>query len=170
MTPGAEAVFNEDGGMVDADASVAASSTGATAAGAEIRTRVTRVALDLDGDRPRVRTDDGDITARHVVVAAGAWTSDLLPDLPDLDLPIRVTRQAWFTMRPDNPAPVGPGRMPVWCDYDTMYYGFPDHGPGLKIADDTPGREVASRRVEPRRRPGRAGDPDGVSSRATPND
>jgi sarcosine oxidase len=62
--------------------------------------------------------------------------------VPDLALPIRVTGQTWFTMRAADPAAVGPDRIPVWCDYDTMYYGFPDHGPGLKVADDTPGREV----------------------------
>ena len=24
-------------------------------------------------------------------------------------------------------------------DYDTLYYGFPDYGPGIKVADDKPG-------------------------------
>jgi sarcosine oxidase len=50
---------------------------------------------------------------------------------------------------------VSPDRVPVWADYETMFYGFPDHGPGLKIADDTPGVEVdpdapaADRRIDP---------------------
>jgi sarcosine oxidase len=109
-------------------------------------TRVT--ALDATGGRDGVRltTDDGStIEADRVVIAGGAWTNDLLPDL---HLPIRVTRQAWYEMRAADPPAVGPDRIPVWCDYDTMYYGFPDHGPGLKIADDTPGREVVPGSVE----------------------
>jgi sarcosine oxidase len=142
MPAGARAVFNEDGGMVDADAAVAAFIAGARSAGAEIRHGTRVRGLDLghvDAGNVRVQLDGETIAARHVVVAAGAWTSDLLPDLAS---PIRVTQQSWFTMRPRNRAPVEPSQVPVWCDYDTMYYGFPDHGPGLKIADDTPGREV----------------------------
>ena len=97
------------------------------------------MAVDAGAGGVRVTTDDGEIIADHVVIAGGAWTSDLLPDL---HLPIRVTGQTWFTMRAAGTAQVGPERVPVWCDYDTMYYGFPDHGAGLKIADDTPGRDV----------------------------
>jgi sarcosine oxidase len=139
MTRNAEAVFLADGGMVDADACVATFLELALRDGAEIRPTETVRALDLDADRPVVRTDGATIRARHVVVAAGAWTSRLLPGLA---LPLRVTRQSFFTMRPERAGAVGPDRVPVWCDYDTMFYGFPDHGPGLKIADDTPNREV----------------------------
>ena len=145
MTEGSEGVFNPDGGFVDADACAAAFLDGARAAGAEIRERVRVRSLEVTAGRVRLDTDDGELTADHVVIACGAWTTDLLPDLP---LPIRVTRQTWFTMRPADPATLGPDRMPVWCDYDTLYYGFPDHGPGLKIADDTPGREVSPDAIE----------------------
>jgi sarcosine oxidase len=73
--------------------------------------------------------------------------------LPVADLPIRVTRQTFHTFRPSDPAAVSPDRVPVWCDYDRLWYGFPDHGPGLKIADDNPAREVdpdaVDRRLDP---------------------
>lgn len=139
MTPGAVGVLSPDGGMIDADAALTAFVEGARAAGARIREDTRVLALDLDGGGVRLRTSSGDIAARHVVIAAGAWTGALLPDLR---LPIRITQQTWFTMRPADPQAVAPSHVPVWADYDTMYYGFPDHGPGLKIADDTPGREV----------------------------
>ena len=139
LTPGSVGVLNHDGGMVDADASVAAFVSGARLAGAELRTRTRVVRLDLDGERPRIVTDRGVVIARHVVIAAGAWTNRLLPDLR---LPIRVTRQHWFTMRPASMAPLGPDHLPVWADYDTMSYGFPDHGWGMKVAHDVPGPEV----------------------------
>ena len=32
-----------------------------------------------------------------------------------------------------------PASLPVYADYDTRYYGFPLHGPGIKVADDTRG-------------------------------
>jgi sarcosine oxidase len=139
MTPGAEGIFFAEGGMIDAEAAVATMLDQARKRGAEVRARVAVRSLELGGDRPVATTDAGTIRARHVVVAAGAWTARLLPEF---ELPIRVTRQSFFTMRPDLPRAVAPDRVPVWCDYDTMYYGFPDHGPGLKIADDTPNREV----------------------------
>jgi sarcosine oxidase len=139
ITRRAEGVFLADGGMVDADAAVAAFLDLANRSGGEARFGVRVLGLELDGERPVLRTTGGRIRARHVVVAAGAWTAKLLPALV---LPVRVTRQSWFTMRPSDPAAVAPDRVPVWCDYETMFYGFPDHGPGLKIADDTPNREV----------------------------
>jgi sarcosine oxidase len=154
MTAGAEGVLIEDGGMVDAAAAVAAFLDGARAAGAEIREGMRIVAVDLDGDRPRVTTEAGRLTADHVVIAAGAWTNDLLPDLR---LPIRVTGQTWVTMQPGLPAAVDPSQVPVWCDYETMLYGFPDHGPGLKIADDTPGAAVDPHAVRQAGAPGAAG-------------
>jgi len=139
MTSGSEGVFLPKGGMLDADACVAAFLAEAKRGGATVLADMPVTGLDLDGDRPLVRTAAGVLRARHVVVAAGAWTLRLLPDLA---LPIRVTRQTFYTYRPSDPAAVSPDRMPVWCDYETSLYGFPDHGPGLKIADDNPGREV----------------------------
>ena len=47
--------------------------------------------------------------------------------------------------------------MPVWCDYETFLYGFPDHGPGLKIADDNPNaRSTRPRSIDRRSRRGAA--------------
>jgi sarcosine oxidase len=148
MPAGAEGVFNPDGGFVDADAAVGAFQAGARASGATFLERTRVVGLDARGDGVELTTDDGaSVSACHVILAGGAWTNDLVPALR---LPIRVTGQTWLTMRPADPAAVCPERVPVWCDYDTMFYGFPDHGPGLKIADDTPGRDVDPHDLERR--------------------
>ena len=74
-----------------------------------------------------------------MIVAAGSWTRRLLPEA---QIPVRVTRQGFYTFQPSQPVAVAPDRVPVWCDYDLLWYGFPDHGPGLKIADDNPNVEV----------------------------
>jgi sarcosine oxidase len=139
MPSDSEGVFLLKGGMLDADACVAAFLAEAQRVGATVLADMPMTGLDLDGERPLVQTAAGVLRARHIVVATGAWTSRLLPDLA---LPVRVTRQTFYTYRPREAAAVSPDRMPVWCDYETSLYGFPDHGPGLKIADDNPGREV----------------------------
>jgi sarcosine oxidase len=138
-TPGADAVFLPRGGMLDADACVAAFQAGARARGAELLAEAAVHPIELGVDRPIVRTARGSFRARHVVVATGAWTRHLLPDAA---LPVRVTRQGFYTYRPSDPVAVSPDRVPVWCDYDRLWYGFPDHGPGLKVADDNPSAEV----------------------------
>ena len=150
VTAGSEAIFLPRGGMLDADAAVAAFQRGAAARGAEILAGTRVLGIDLDGDRPVVRTESATVRAEHVVVAAGSWTTRLLPDAA---IPVRVTRQTFYSYRPSDPAAVGPDRVPVWCDYDRLWYGFPDHGPGLKIADDNPAGEVdptaVDRRLDP---------------------
>lgn len=139
MPPGSEGVFLPNGGMLDGDACVSALLAEAMVAGATVLAGTTVTRMDFEADRPLVQTTAGPIRARHIVVSAGAWTRALLSHLA---LPIRVTRQSFYTYRPSDPSVVSPERMPVWCDYEASLYGFPDHGPGLKIADDNPGHEV----------------------------
>src|SRR5205085_2743540 len=109
MTRGAEAVFNPDGGMVDADAAVAAFVAGARASGATIREDVRVTDIAASGAGVRIATFDGpDVFADRVVIAAGAWTNRLMTTAGrDAALPIRVTRQTWFTMQPADGAAVG---------------------------------------------------------------
>jgi sarcosine oxidase len=139
LPAGAEGVFLPRGGMLDADACVGAFQLEAERLGATIVQQAPVTSLELGDERPTVRTSAGDIRARHVVIAAGAWTTRLLPAL---GLSVRVTRQGFYTFHPADPAAVGPDRLPVWADVDTSDYGFPDHGPGLKVANEVPGPEV----------------------------
>lgn len=92
-------------GIVMAEKVVAAQLDLATAAGAELRFGSTVSGLSRSKGRPVVRTSDGDVAARHVVIAAGAWA----PTFHDVDQ-LCVTRQVvfWFeaddleTWRPDQ--------------------------------------------------------------------
>ncbi len=83
-----------------------------------------------------VETAAGDVVgAEHLVLAAGPWVGELVPDLR---LPLRVERECpcWFTPTVD-PASVGADRLPVWVmeDGGTTFYGLP-HDPelGLKVS------------------------------------
>jgi sarcosine oxidase len=88
-------VFEADAGIVRPEAAVHAAVRVARSRGAELRvtTRVRRIEEDADG--VSVGTDEGTERASSVIVAAGAWTDALLPELRSR---LTVTRQvqAWF--------------------------------------------------------------------------
>lgn len=127
-------VFQPDGGFLDVEPSIAAMLTLAKAQGAELRTNEAVHAIKPGPNMVHVETDRGSIDATTVIVAAGAWTSKLLPDLP---AELRVTRQvqAWF--QAEDAAPFGPGRLPVFLleSRHGVHYGFPPYGgSGVKVA------------------------------------
>ena len=128
------AVYQPDGGFLRAEPAIRALLARARAAGAELRTGETVRAIEPRGEGVRVVTTRGAIDAGCAVVAAGAWVKALLPELP---VPIRVTRQvlAWFA--PRDPALFSKDRFPVFLleNADGMFYGFPDDGTGsVKVA------------------------------------
>jgi sarcosine oxidase len=90
-----------------------------------------------------VRTGKGQYGAEKLLVACGAWTAGLLPEL---GLPLVAQRQVqlWFEpLEPGSPGSKGepgafsPGRFPVfiWEDEPGRFiYGFPELGDGVKVA------------------------------------
>jgi sarcosine oxidase len=104
--------FETGAGIVRPEAAVHASVRVACHRGAELRTsaRVRHVVEDATG--VSVETDEGTERASAVVIAAGAWTPVLLPELAPL---LTVTRQvqAWFAPTAGTSA----AAMPCWlCD------------------------------------------------------
>ena len=65
--------------------------------------------IDLDGPRPVIVTDALEIVAERLIVSAGAWVKRLLPELP---LPLQVTRQQVLYFRPADPAPFADRPVP----------------------------------------------------------
>jgi glycine/D-amino acid oxidase-like deaminating enzyme len=110
------------------------------ARGGELRegVRVTRV--EPAGDGGRVLLEDGStLAADRVVVTAGPWVHDVLPDV---DLPVRPTRQQVCYLAGLPPERFGVGAFPVFL-VGMHYYGFPLHGPGwLKVGSHAFGAEV----------------------------
>lgn len=99
-------------GRLHADRAVAALQAQASAEGAELRhyQRVGRIEPTVSG--VRIRLGDDTLTADQVVVAAGAWTSDLLAD--HLPLPaVRTTQEQPVHLRPVDPA----GRWPSFIHH-----------------------------------------------------
>jgi sarcosine oxidase len=100
--------------------------------------------LRFDEPVSRWQPDDGHIgvftgvgryRAKHLIVSAGAWVGSLFPGMR---LPLRTERQVqhWFEPVADADS-FSPARCPIhlWqFDGDRFFYGFPDHGGGVKVA------------------------------------
>jgi glycine/D-amino acid oxidase-like deaminating enzyme len=96
--------------------------------GVHIHPQTTAASLLYEMDRVvGVCTEDGDtIFADHTVVAMGAWTKLLVPDIAPF---IRTTGHPVFHLKPADPRPFESARFPVWSDDASAsgWYGFPLH-------------------------------------------
>jgi sarcosine oxidase len=101
--------FEANAGIVRPEATVHAAVAVARARGAEIRVGLRVRSIVEDDAGVTVETDEGSERAAAVIVAAGAWTSLLMPELAPL---LTVTRQvqAWFAPTAGTDA----AAMPCW--------------------------------------------------------
>jgi len=126
-------VVQPDGGVLAAEPAIKAQLDFAQAAGAELRTGETVMAIEPHRGGVQVKTDRGTIEAGSAIIAAGPWLSKVLPDLA---APLRVTRQvmAWF--EPRDVGLFSPDRFPVFMIESArgIHYGFPLDAIGVKFA------------------------------------
>jgi sarcosine oxidase len=131
------ALYDPGAGMIRPEVAIEAQLVQAERAGAELR--FGERAIDWRpgaGGGIEVETGGEVLAAGHLVIAAGAWTNDLVPDLA---LPLEVERipVVWFEPDPTGAAGLGLGRLPVWIvetEFDGAFYGFPyDPATGLKV-------------------------------------
>jgi sarcosine oxidase len=131
---GEVAIYQEDGGILNASAIVSANVRLAVQHGAQIREncKIERITNDKTGVTITTNADTKQSeTFDRVIVTAGAWISELFPDVA---LPLTITRQTLAYFAPGNPAAFA--HLPVWIDAATHWYGFPHDSqiPGVKIA------------------------------------
>lgn len=122
------AVYQADSGIVDAARANATHVGLARAAGATVRDRTPVRALRPRGERVEVVTDRETYLAERVVLAADAWTNDLLGDV-GRQLPLTVTQEQVTYYATPNLRDFAPDRFPVfmWHGADN-FYGFPVYG------------------------------------------
>ena len=127
-------VIQPEGGFLDVEPSIAAQLALATAAGAEIRSGESAQAVEPGASTVRIVTDRGTVEAGTAIVAAGAWTKSLLPELA---APLRVTREVTGWFDPVHASLFSADRFPVFIitSRHGMHYGVPPHGgTGVKVA------------------------------------
>ncbi len=133
VPPEFEAVYQPEAGFLPADRAIVAHVTLARKLGADVRENEAVRSWSAGADRITVVTAAGTYEAGSLVLAAGAWTSRLLPRLNGLAVPERQV-VGWFET-------AGPhfalGAFPVFifeCPEMGTFYGFPERGSeGFKI-------------------------------------
>ena len=135
--PETVALYEERAGFVRPEASVAAHLDRATSLGADLRFGEPVVSWEASEDWVLVETEAGTYEAGSLVFSAGSWASRLLPDLK---LPLEVTRQVMYWFEPEGRREQFlPPRFPIFIwepDDGNMFYGFPaqDGETGVKAA------------------------------------
>jgi sarcosine oxidase len=145
LDPGFSALWDPGAGFIRSDRAIAGLLELARLGGAELQfgERVSGWRAARDGG-VEVTTDAATYRAPHLVIAAGAWTPSMLPDVR---LPLEIERVPVFWFEPTvAPGKLGADRLPVWIvdTADGAFYGFAhDPGLGLKVARHYSGDVIA---------------------------
>jgi sarcosine oxidase len=155
-------LFQERSGLVDPSRANRAHQALARALGATLLDRTPVHGLRDAGGEVEVTTAAGAFRAPHVVIAADAWTNDLLASF-ERRLPLTITQEQVTYFECPDPAAFAPERFPIWIWMDEpCFYGFPTYGePGPKAAQDVGGEETTPS--------GRSFEPDGNTLRRVRN-
>jgi len=133
-----DAVYTADTGMVHASRSVATMQLHARARGAAPmeHTRVQSITPQSSGN-VRIETSNGLYFAGKVILAADAWTNELLRPL-GRGVPLTMMQEQVTYFKPSDPDAFKPAKFPVWIwGGDEWFYGFPTFGePTIKAARD----------------------------------
>lgn len=154
------ALYQAEGGLVDARRSIATHAALARAHGATILDNTKVLALTPTPDGVTVETSAGVFQARRVVVAADAWTNQVLAGV-GARFPLTVTQEQVTYFATPNLREFAPDRFPIWIwhggdDGSGWFYGFPIYGEvATKAGEDVGGDVVTAdtRTFEPNRRP-----------------
>ncbi len=141
-----EAVYQPDGGLVDAARANAVHINLARARGATVlpNARVWGVRPLAEG--VEVRTEAGTFTARRLVVTAGAWTNDILRHV-NAEIPLTVTQEQVTYFQTPRLRDFAPDRFPIWIWHggdDDCFYGFPVYGEVATKAGQDLGGDVVT--------------------------
>lgn len=144
LPAGTVGLFQERGAIVPAGRGTRLMQDLARRHGAVLRDRSPVTGLrDLGAGGLEVEAGGTTYRCRGVVVAADAWTNDVLAGLGHR-VPLTVTLEQATYFAPDRPSLFEPGRLPLWIWMDEpSFYGFPSYGePTVKAAQDCGGPVV----------------------------
>jgi sarcosine oxidase len=134
-------LYQPDAGLADPNRANVAHQRLAREHGATLRDRTPVTALRAVHGEVEVTAGAERIRAGSVILAADAWTNDLLGSL-GRRLPLTITKEQVTYFGCPDPASFAPDRFPIWIWMDEpCFYGFPTYGEaGPKAAQDVGGR------------------------------
>lgn len=155
-----DAIFEPDAGFVTPERAIKRYAEEAVKNGAIIKTNTQVLSWKKASDGITVVTADETYTCDKLVITAGAWTSQVIPQLK---VGLNVTRQYVAWVMPPDPDAFSPDRFPCWFVEDPThgtFYGFPflsyesfggpsglklaHHYPGSSCSPSTPAPEISS--------------------------
>ena len=135
-------VLEENAGFLRVEECVSTFAQAALEMGAELVEGVTIEGWDQGAAGYEVTTSQGRFFGRRLIIAAGAWAHQLMPEL-DRELRVIAKHQHWFRI-PDERTRLDKG-CPIFF-FETAegyFYGFPDiDGNGTKICEHSGGTPV----------------------------
>ena len=145
VQPNQIGLFEPDAALLRVEMCVTAMIDQAVKHGAQIMSNTVVLGWSVGGDGVcDVETENGNFRSRHLIIAAGAWNSDLLPDL-DLGLQVVQKQQHWFQLdRVDHKIENQfPGFL-VEQDNGDCFYGFPEiNYLGMKVCEHSGGKSIS---------------------------
>ncbi|HEY8111249.1 MAG TPA: N-methyl-L-tryptophan oxidase [Actinomycetes bacterium] len=142
------AVVEPDAGFLRPELAIRTMVAAAVAAGATLITATPVRGVEAAPGGARVLLDSGTLTAKHVVICAGAWVSELLP-LLRAALQVERQVQAWFPVR--DRLMYAPERFPVFIRESNGHflYGIPSpNGHALKVGIHHEGVPTSPRTID----------------------
>ncbi|MCE3551473.1 N-methyl-L-tryptophan oxidase [Pseudonocardia sp. RS11V-5] len=142
---GEQALYQSESGIVDAARANAVHVALARAHGAQVHEHTPVRRVCPDGDGVLVETDDRTYRADRVVVAADAWTNQVLRDC-GVRLPLTVTQEQVTYYATPHLAEFSPARFPVFMWHgEHNFYGFPVYGEvATKLGQHMGGHETTA--------------------------
>lgn len=123
--------------------------------GAIIKTRESVISYITNSSGFQLKTNQGSYACKKLILTAGAWTDQLLPEFKSR---LNVTRQMIAWVKPKKQNAFEPGDFPCWTmahpEGKGLYYGFPilpvdqfGPPPGMKVAHHYPGNVTEPNKV-----------------------
>ncbi len=113
--------------------------------GAELLYNEVVMSIVSTNDTIEIVTDKDSYQTKKLIVSAGAWLNDLLPEL---HLPVNIKRQVlfWFKNTSEELQQfISADKLPIYIweyTHGRIFYGFPDLGNGIKIAPHHEGQPL----------------------------
>lgn len=139
------AVVEQNAGILYPEACIKANLKQAADNGATLLYNEVVTAIIPKNNSVEIITDKGKYQSSKLIVSAGAWLNDLLPQL---QLPLTIKRQVLFWFKNTNTQLqeyLFPDKLPIYIweyTHGRIFYGFPDLGDGIKTAPHHEGQPI----------------------------